>query len=270
MAKIDTSFLDIGYLDTLAYQDSPIQRLDPRVKLLTTLVFIVLVVSFDKYAITGLIPFVIYPVVMVALGNLPAGFILKKMLWAAPFAFFIGIFNPLLDRHILLYLGPVGISGGWVSFASIMLRFFLTVSAAFILIACTGFNTVCMALEKMGVPKSLATQLLFLYRYIFVLGEEAARLTRARSLRSFNGKGKGIKVFGHMIGQLLLRTLDRAQRLHTAMLCRGFDGEIRLVRTLSLGVGDLAFFLGWTGLFILLRWYNLTQMLGNLVTELIR
>jgi cobalt/nickel transport system permease protein len=269
MAKLGSSFFDIGYLDTLSYQDSPIHRLDPRVKIVITLVFIVMVVSFNKYAITGLMPFIIFPVAMIALGNLPPAFILRKMLWAAPFAVFIGIFNPLLDRQIVLHLGPVGISGGWISFASIMVRFILTVSAALILIATTGFTTVCMALERMGVPKSFATQLLFLYRYIFVLGDEAARLTRARALRSFNGKGMGIKVFGHMIGQLLLRTLDRAQRLHTAMLCRGFDGEIRLVRTWKPGVQDLAFFLAWLGLFILLRLYNLPHWLGNLATELI-
>jgi cobalt/nickel transport system permease protein len=87
------------------------------------LVFIVAVVSFGKYEITGLLPFIIYPVVLIAMGNLPPGYLAKKILLAAPFAFFIGIFNPLLDRAVLVHLGPIGISGGWVSFASIMIRF---------------------------------------------------------------------------------------------------------------------------------------------------
>ena len=56
-----------------------------------------------------------------------------------------------------------------------------------------------------------------------------------------------------MIGQLLLRTLARAQRIHLAMLSRGFDGKIRLVRPLHLHGRDVAFFLGWSGLFVLLQ-----------------
>ena len=92
---------------------------------------------------------------LIAVGNLPPGYLAKKMLLAAPFAFFIGIFNPLLDRAVMVHLGPLGISGGWVSFASIMLRFVLTVSAALILIAGTGLNAVCLASGEAGSPAQL-------------------------------------------------------------------------------------------------------------------
>jgi cobalt/nickel transport system permease protein len=265
MSKIESSLFNLGYLDTLSFQDTPIHRLDPRIKLLTTLAFIIAVISFDKYAITGLMPFLIYPVTLVAMGNVPAGYLAKKVLLAAPFAFFIGIFNPFLDHTILVRLGPVNISGGWVSFASIMLRFALTVSAALILIATTGFNAVCMGLEKLGAPRIFANQLLFLYRYIFVLTEEAGRLARARSLRSFQGRGMGLKVFSSMIGHLLLRTLDRAQRIYLAMLCRGFNGEIHQLRPLKIRPVDLGFFLGWSIFFILMRIYDVPQLLGRLV-----
>jgi cobalt/nickel transport system permease protein len=270
MGNIESSLLNIGSLETLSYQQTPLHRLDPRAKLLTTLVFIVAVVSFGKYEITGLIPFFIYPVVLIAVGNLPPGYLAKKILLAAPFAFFIGIFNPLLDRAVLVHLGPIGISGGWVSFASIMIRFTLTVSAAFILIAGTGLNAVCLALDKLGAPRSFVMQLLFLYRYIFVLTDEALRLARARTLRSFQSRGMGFKIFSYMIGQLLLRTLDRARRIHLAMLSRGFDGKIRLLRPLHLHGRDVVFFLGWSTLFVLLRWFNLPHLLGNTITELFR
>jgi cobalt/nickel transport system permease protein len=240
------------------------------VKLLTTLVFIVAVVSFGKYEITGLLPFVIYPVVLMAVGNLPAGYLAKKILLAAPFAFFIGIFNPLLDRAVLVHLGPIGLSGGWISFTSIMLRFTLTVAAALILIAGTGLNAVCLALDKLGAPRGFVTQLMFLYRYIFVLTDEALRLVRARSLRSFQGRGLGLRVFSSMVGQLLLRTLDRARRIHLAMLSRGFAGKIHLNRPLRLRLQDVAFLLGWSALFVLLRWINIPHQLGQALTELIR
>lgn len=267
MANIESSFLDLGYLETLSSRDTPIHRLDPRVKLLTTVIFIATVLSFNRYEVSGLLPFVLYPVALVALGNLPVGYLLKKIVLAAPFAFFIGVLNPLFDRAPLVQMGTLEISGGWVSFASIMIRFALAVSAALLLIATTGFNAMCMALERIGVPSSFAVQLSFLYRYLFVLIDEAARLTRARSLRSFGGKGMGLQVYSFMIGQLLLRTLDRAQRIHRAMLCRGFDGRVRILRQLTPGSRDALFLIGWTALFMLMRLYNLPHWLGSMITE---
>ncbi len=269
MGTIESSLLNIGYLETLSYQETSIHRLDPRAKLLTTLVFIVVVVSFPKYAILSLLPFIFYPVTMAALGNVPMWYLAKKILIAAPFAFFIGVFNPLLEREIMVHLGPLAISGGWVSFASIMLRFVLTVSAALLLVAVTGFHQVCLALQKLGMPKALVLQLLFLYRYLFVLADEAARMVRARALRSFQGRGLDFRTYSSMLGHLLLRTLDRAQRLHLAMLSRGFDGEIRQFRALRFTARDVGFFLGWTACFLLLRYYNIPQMLGAWALELI-
>ena len=269
MGTIDSSLFNIGYLETLACQETFIHRLDPRAKLFTTIVFIVVVVSFPKYAILSLLPFIVYPVSVAALGNVPARYLAKKILIAAPFAFFIGIFNPLFDREIMLHLGPLAISGGWVSFASIMLKFVLTVSAALLLVAVTGFHQVCLALQKLGLPKALVLQLLFLYRYLFVLADEAASMVRARALRSFQGRGLDFRAYSSMLGHLLLRTLDRAQRLHLAMLSRGFDGEIRQFRRLHFTARDAAFLSVWTACFFLLRYYNLPHLLGAWALELI-
>lgn len=267
MAKLETAFLDLGALDALAGRDTPLHRLDPRAKLVTTFLFILTVVSFGKYEIAALLPFLLYPATLIALGELPAGMLARKLLWVAPFAVLVGLFNPLLDRQILLHLGPVGISGGWLSFLSILLRFALTVSAALILIASTGFTAVCMALERLGAPRVFALQLLFLYRYLFVLVDEAARMVRARALRTFRGRGGGMRVFASLVGQLLLRTLDRAQRIHLAMLCRGFDGEIRMLRPLRIGRAEIAFVAGWAALFLLFRLVHLPRLLGGLILE---
>jgi cobalt/nickel transport system permease protein len=268
MGTLENSLLNIGYLETLSYQATPIHRLDPRVKLLTTMGFIVAVVSFPKYTLAPLMPFMLYPVALIALGNVPLKYLGKKILLAAPFAVFIGIFNPLLDRQVLMHLGPLAITGGWVSFASILLKFVLTVSAALVLVAVTGFYPVCAALERLGMPRALALQLLFLYRYLFVLGDEAARMVRARALRSFDGRGLGFRTYSSMLGHLLLRTLDRAQRLHLAMLSRGFDGEIRLLRPMRLTGRDVVFLLGWTAFFVGFRLYNVPQVVGAWIMEL--
>ncbi|RPJ13837.1 MAG: cobalt ECF transporter T component CbiQ, partial [Desulfobacteraceae bacterium] len=173
------------------------------------------------------------------------------------------------DRQILMHIGPLSMSGGWISFCSIMLKFTLTAGSVLVLIASTGFNSVCMALEKMGVPRIFAVQLLFLYRYIFVLIDEASRMANARSQRSFDGKGKGVRVFGYLLGHLLLRTVDRAQRIHLAMLCRGFDGEIKLNRRLEAGSREVIYTVAWSAFFIAVRFYNIPLIAGDFITELL-
>ena len=268
MAKIESTLFEIGTLDQLARQDTALHRLDPRAKLVTALGFIVTVVSFGRYELSALLPLVLYPVVLAASGNLPTGYLLRKLLIASPFALFVGLFNPLLDTAPLLHLGSLAVSGGWVSFGSILLRFALTVSAALAPIGTTGFTTVCMALGRLGAPRVFVVQLLFLYRYLFVLAEEGLRMVRARNLRSFGGRGQGMKVYAAMLGQLLLRTMDRAQRIHQAMLCRGFDGQIRMAGDFRLGRADLAFALGWLAFFALARTFNLAQLLGRIATGL--
>lgn len=267
MASIETGIYEIGRLDQLAYRDTPITRIDPRAKVVTTLAFLVAVVSFGKYDILPMLPFALFPIAMASLGDLPVGFLGKRLLQAAPFAIVVGMFNPLLDREILLHIGELGISGGWVSYASIVLRFLLTTGAALVLIGTTDFSTVCMALDRLGAPSVFATQLLFLYRYIFVLAEEALTMARARSLRSFDGRGMGLGPWAQMLGSLLLRTYSRAQRVYQAMQCRGFDGRVRVARQLGLRGSDVVFTLGWSGLFALFRIVNVPLALGEIATR---
>jgi cobalt/nickel transport system permease protein len=268
MSKTDSILINLGHLDSLARTDSFIHRLDPRAKLLTTLVFIVTVVSYDKYQISGMLPFLIFPIVMITLGNLPAGYLLKRVLWVAPFAVLIGIFNPLLDRQILYEIGTFHVSGGWISFASILLRFFLTVLAAFILVASTGFYTICLALEKIGVPDVFVVQLLFLYRYAFVLAEEAARTVRGWQLRAPLRRAMTIRTFSMLIGSLFLRTSGRAQRIYQAMCCRGFDGQVHLSSKLHWTFKDTLFLVGFCFLFLFFRFADPALILGRFITGL--
>src|ERR1039457_4253651 len=175
MASLHSAVLDLKRLDLLANGSSTIHRLDARAKVLVTLVFIICVVSFSRYELTALFPFVIFPVVMISLAGLPLRFLLRKIIMICPFVLAVGIFNPVFDRQILLQLGPLGISGGWISFASLLARSLLTVGAAYILVGTTGFSAVCQAFERLGMPQVFAVQLLFLYRYIFVLTAESGR-----------------------------------------------------------------------------------------------
>lgn len=266
MSTTDSIITNLGYLEALAQQNTPIHRLDPRAKLLTTLAFIVSVVSFDRFQISAMLPFAIFPIALIVLGNLPAGYLIKRVLCVSPFAILIGIFNPLLDRQILLHIGSLGISGGWVSFASILVRFFLTVLAALVLVATAGFNTICLTLEKMGVPNVFVMQLLFLYRYAFVLAEESGRMVRAWQLRAPLQKAMSIRTFSTLLGSLFLRTTSRAQRIYQAMCCRGFDGQLHPVLRLNWRITDTVFLSVFILLFAVFRFTNPAMLLGKLIT----
>ncbi|HAH32406.1 MAG TPA: cobalt ECF transporter T component CbiQ [Elusimicrobia bacterium] len=270
MNKLGENLVDIGYMDTLAAGDSPLHRLDPRAKIFTTFLFLVAVVSFNKYEVSALVPFFLYPVFLIFAGELPAGYLAGKILVVAPFAILVGIFNPVLDRQILFHIGSLGISGGWISFLSILMRFVLTVSAALALLSITGINSICEALARSGVPRPFVVQLLFLNRYIFSLTGESERMSRARSLRSCSHKAMNFGIFTQIAGHLLLRTFDRAERVYQAMLCRGFDGHIRVVRYSRIGRREIAFMLVWAVLFVVFRFVNISLILGQTVTGLLK
>jgi cobalt/nickel transport system permease protein len=86
-----------------------------------------------------------------------------------------------------------------------------------------------------------------MYRYIFVIGEEARRLMRARECRSaVAGESSGgavrwrARVLGNMVGSLFLRSYERAERIYDAMISRGYDGELKSLAVTSLRHADYA------------------------------
>lgn len=265
MSRTGQTINAVNGLDGSGRADSPALGVDPRAMIVTTFLFIAVVSSFEKYDLLGLLPLIFYPVSLVALGRLSIRRIARRLLIASPFAVMIGMFNPFLDGRIVAELGPLALSGGWVSFLSILVKFLLTVSAALILVEICGFDAVCFGLGKMGVPRVLVSQLLFLERYIHVVADEAGRMVRAHALRSFGRRDISIRVFGSLCGQLLLRSLDRGQRIHQAMISRGFSGRIHLLRERSVGAGDVLFAFLWIGFFLLARCVNIPLWLGMLV-----
>jgi cobalt/nickel transport system permease protein len=259
----DKEYFNLGFLDTLSYKDTVIHRLDPRTKVIATFAFIVTVVSFPKYEIAGLIPFFLFPALFFSLGDIPIWFILKKVLVVSVFAVFIGIFNPLFDTRVMCTFFGIPVSGGWVSFLSILLKFFLTICSAMLLISTTSFPGICYALRQLRIPEIFVSQLLLLYRYIFVLIEETLRMVRARDLRSFGKKGQGMKIFINLIGTLFMRTIERADRIYHAMLSRGFSGTIHYVKRDHLRKADFVC-LSVTGVFLILfRTYDFVNLIGR-------
>lgn len=263
------NWIEVGRMDELARQDTAVHRLDARAKVVVTFAFIAVVMSFPRYAVAPLTPFLLYPVVLMGVGRIPVWEMAKKILIAAPFALVIGIFNPFIDRQSVLAIGPIAVTGGWVSFVSIMLRFLLTVSAALVLMACTGMYRMGAGLERLGVPRVFVVQLLFLYRYLFVVSNEAIKMVRSFKLRSNGRRTLPFRVYASLAGHLLVRSMDRADRVHRAMVARGFDGEIHVLRQTVFRWSDAAFVFGCVGLFLTARVWNVVEVLGRLLTGIV-
>ncbi len=266
----DLEYFNIGYLDTLSYKTTFVHRLDPRIKILVSFTFILFVVSFPKYELSSLLPFFIYPVFLLTAGEIPFRAIAKKVLFISPFAIFIGIFNPLLDTSVIVKPFGVPVTGGWISFFTIILKFILTVSTALLLIAVTSFPGICEALERLRFPKIFVIQLLFLYRYLFVLLQESLRMMRAREARSFGKKGKEMKTFVRLISVLLIRSVDRAERIYQAMVSRGFRGEIRVLKRHRLRFYDILFAIISISMFYLFRNFDIVNFIGNNLNRYLR
>jgi len=257
MRKI--GFIEVGRMDELSRLDSPIHRLDPRSKVLATVVFLVVVMSFPRHEVSALMPMFAFPLLVGARAGLPGGFLFRKILVAAPFALLVAIGNPFFDRAPLAVIGGHEISGGWLSFASIMVRFVLTVWSALVLVAASGIHPLCAGMEQLGMPRVFATQVLFVYRYLFVIAEEGVRLHRAVTLRG--ASTLRLVAYGSLLGQWLLRAMDRATRIHQAMRARGFDGQMRTLRHSRPGWRDVCFPLGWAVFFLAARRWNLAEIL---------
>lgn len=269
MRGVDAALRDIAALQGYAERATPLSVLDPRAKILAVMGFIGVVVSFDRYAVTALLPLALFPLGLAATGRIPVDIILRKVLLVLPFALLVGIFNPWFDTQSVAIAGQLHINAGWLSFTSILIRFVLTATSALLLVASTGVAPLCFGLRRLGVPSALTQQLLFLQRYTLVLASEAARMQLAHELRSGMQRGLPLPQWTSLLGHLLLRALQRAQRIQQAMLSRGFNGFLPVAKCYFWRHVDTLFLLGCCAFFVLVRTVHLPQALGAAMLRVI-
>lgn len=241
--------------------ESLLHRLDPRVKVIVAVLFILSngLLPDGAWAAFGLSW--IFLLATNAASRLGIDFTFRRSFIALPFALVAvsAIFAPSgqpLAEWTVGSLRVVPTDVGLIRFGSILLRTWLSVQAGILLVAVTQFPDLLHALEHLRVPTVLTTIIAFLYRYLFVLTDEVQRLLRARASRSaaLPGQKSGRNVFwraqiaGNMAGQLFLRSYERSDRIYNAMLSRGYTGQMRTLRAhamlrrdwLVLGLGSLA------------------------------
>ena len=264
MDKLTNARSELREMDALAAQDSPVHRLHPLCKLLVTICYIATVVSFPKYDFSGLVVMALYPVLLFQAAGIPVGTCFYKLRVVLPLVCAVGIVNPFLDRMPLLRLGSLTVTGGMVSMVTLMEKGIFSLMASFLLIATTPMDSLCAALRRLHVPSVLTTLLLLTYRYIGLMLEEVAVMTEAYKLRAPGQKGIHISAWGSFLGQLLLRSMDRAQELYGSMLLRGFRGEFFYADVPPCKPGGVVYTIAWAGLFLLARMFPLASALGGL------
>ena len=264
MNKMEKALHELAEMDDLAAQSSPIHRLHPAAKLLSTIAYILLTVSFHKYDLTGLIPMLLGPVLLFQLSGIPVRTCFYKLRIVLPLVMAVGLFNPFFDRAPLLQLGTVAVSGGVISMLTLMLKGVFCLMASFLLMATTPIDSLCAALRKLHVPGLLVTLLLLTYRYVGVMTEELAVMTDAYHLRAPGQKGIHVSAWGSFLGQLLLRSMDRAQELYASMLLRGYHDHFHYADIRPFRLPDGLYLGGSVLVFLLLRFVPVAALLGSL------
>lgn len=217
--------------------DSLLHRVDPRVKLVSTVGMIVSNVLLPDGAWLAFLGSFLLVIILSAVARIRFSFVLKRSLLAIPFALaaFTIMFTLPGEPLAKFSLGSwqlIITDAGLVRFLSILIRSWISLQAAILLTATTKFSDLAHGLRHLRVPLILISILSFMYRYLFVLGEEAERLLQARAARSARLPGRGkpsvfwrARVAGNMVGQLFLRSYERSDRVYHAMVARGFKGE---------------------------------------------
>jgi cobalt/nickel transport system permease protein len=243
------------YLDRFAYQDSPVHRLDPRAKILAVVAYSAVLISLPRYAIPS--PgYVIFPFAVLVLGGIPLRFAIKHTLMVSPFVLCLVALSPVFDATPVRVGQSLVVRGGWLTAASVLVRFVFGMGALIGLASTTRFPELLKGLEKLGVPRVLVTQLRFLYRYLFLLIDQSMHLRQAWAARDA-GRGPVVwrwRAATGLVGMLFTRSLEQAERTYLAMVARGYDGTIRLLAPLRWRGADTLFVLAVGVYLVVLRW----------------
>ena len=241
-----------AFLDQYSYRDSLVHRLDPRVKLVATLAFVLAVTATPSLAWPAFSVLLMLVLGLIWAAHLSLIVGLRRSLIFIPFTLVVALSIPFTTAgeplfRVHFFSWPLTITDqGLLMFWAVVLRAWLSVLTAGLLTSSTHFVELLWAMKSLGLPKVMVSVISFMYRYIFVLVDEAMRLSMARDSRSADPDGRGggtllwrAQVLGGMIGTLFLRSYERSERIYAAMLSRGFTGEIRTLKDTSLQQKDV-------------------------------
>lgn len=238
-----------SYIDRYAGLGSFIHRIDPRIKIITFFIFIIFIVLTNPNAYLSFILYGVILFFLICISQIPLSFVFKKSLVVIPFVVLIALFIPFIKRgetlysysfgNIMLELTYEGITLFW----SVIIKSYLCILSMILLTSSTRFSSFLKGLEKLKMPKIFIMIISFMYRYSFLIVDEAQRIQRAKDSRSFGKKStmRTIKTLSNIVGVLFVRSYERAERVYLAMCSRGFQGEIKTLDTLKVKMSDILF-----------------------------
>jgi cobalt/nickel transport system permease protein len=221
--------------------DSIIHRIDPRVKTIIAFVFSVTVAISDRFA--ALIPSVLIALVLVSLARLPMLGVCRRLLIVNGLILLIWVFIPFtFAGEELFTLGPLAATKEGIIYSTLLtIKSNSIILILMALIATTPIFTMGRAMRHLRVPAKIVHLFLFTYRYIHAIHREYLRQMNAIKIRGFQPGTNmhSYRTYAYLVGMLLVKSHDRAERVRAAMLCRGFMGKFYDLSQFNLKSSDL-------------------------------
>ncbi len=215
-------------IDKYAELNSVFHSWDPRVKI-ASLSFLILSLALLQDILSAFLGLVL-AVSFVFLSRLPFSFVLKQLRWVIFFSLCLFVVMPLtVPGEEIVGLNLVTISREGLRLSSLIaLRAISICMLIFPMMGTMKFHKTLKALEKLKVPHKLIQLTMFTYRYIFVLWEELRRMSVAAKSRLLKKRANihTLRIMANLIGMLFIRSFERTQRVHRAMVSRGYKGHL--------------------------------------------
>lgn len=208
-------------------RDSPVHRLPPECKLVAAVAFLLVVVSTPRIWYAA---FAGYALLLAGVGyaaRLPARTVLRRIAVETPFVAF-ALLLPFVARGERVQVLGVAVSqpgllGAW----NVLAKATLGVLASILLVASTEQRSLLLGLQRLRLPSRLVQIASFMLRYADVITGEMRRMRIARESRCFTARSvRGWRTLGHAAGALFVRCYERGERVHLAMLARGYTGSM--------------------------------------------
>ncbi|MEV6794953.1 cobalt ECF transporter T component CbiQ [Streptomyces sp. NPDC051320] len=210
---------------------SPVHALPPHCKLAAALAFVIVVVSTPRAAMWAFALYAVLLAAVAAAARIPAAFLLKRLLIEIPFVAF-AVLMPFVvpgERvvHVLgLSLSQNGLWDAW----NVLAKGTLGVAASVILASTTELRALLLGLQRLRLPPLLVQIASFMIRYGDVITDEMRRMSIARRSRGFEARGvRQWGVLGKSAGALFIRSYERGERVHLAMVSRGYTGTMPVI-----------------------------------------
>ncbi|MFF9146222.1 cobalt ECF transporter T component CbiQ [Streptomyces sp. NPDC014861] len=220
-----------GHAHTLYRRgDSPVHRLPPHTKLAAVLGFVLVVVTTPREAVWAFAGYAALIGAVAAVARVPAGFLLRRLAIELPFVGFALLMPFVVPGEQTELLGvPVSVPGLWGAW-NILAKGTLGVAASVLLAATTELRALVLGLQRLGLPSLLVQIASFMIRYGDVITDELRRMSVARRSRGFEARGvRHWGVLAKTAGALFIRSYERGERVHLAMVSRGYTGTMPLL-----------------------------------------